>query len=167
MKFFFYNRTTTINMNSTLNPNAPEWIPQAKRDEKLLKKINNLPTNIRDIIKLYTLNTPVKQELQELIQFREDIRQHQFIWGKVSSDWMKYVREIEDWSLIWGHGFYIDTHGISRVYRDEQEVRESEQEHWRRPMPIRHATTVFEKTAILVEQIDFDDLLIFIGGDIE
>ena len=154
-------------MNSTLNPNAREWIPQTERDENLLKKINNLPENIRDVVKLYALNSPVKQELQEHFQIRADKREHRFLWWNVSATWLNYIQEIEDWSLIWGHGFYIDTHGISAVYRDEQEARGSEEEHWRRPIPIRQATTVFEKTAVPVELLDFDDWDVLIGGDIE
>ena len=128
----------------------------------LMQEIYNLPEVVRDQVKLFALKSPVKQDIQEHF----DRREHGFHWWKVSVDWLTYVQEIEDWSTIWGHGFSIDDDGISVVYRDEQEMRDSDEETWRRPMPIREATCIAEKTVILTQR-EWDDYAIEVLADMD
>ena len=120
----------------------------------LLRKISNLPDNVRDIIQLYTMSSPIKMELTE--HFYMLARDHtEELWWKVSIDWIRYVADIERWGGAQSHeqvGDLCGEFGLGQiravVYASPGIPLRHDLECWDRQMPIRHARCTADKIAI-------------------
>ena len=118
-----------------------------------------LPSVLFEQVRMYAWEDPVKEELETFF----DRKETSAAWKEVSESWVNYCEEIEAWSMIWGNALSIKDAGLSKVYRDHQDVRMSEEESWYREIPLRNAKGVNEKKANIRHILDWDEIAVDIS----